>query len=45
VGAAAVSQGLVLDPAAELVEGVIAQPTTWNGSRDLVRVRQRHLER
>ena len=43
--AAAVPQGLVLDPAADLVEGVVAQSHDVERVRDLLGVRQRRLER
>ena len=42
---AAVAEGLVLDPAADLVEGVVAQPHHVERVRDLFRLGRRRVER
>lgn len=43
--AAAVCEGLLSDSAADLDEGVVAQPHDGEGVRDLRRVRQSFVER
>ena len=43
--AAAVAQGLVLDAAADLVEGVVAEPNDVERVRDLLSFAQRCVER